>query len=146
MGKRDISEQDNRSVERLEVPANKIDIDSVCDRLFYLKNLCNQLLNSKSMVSNLNNEIPSQPLNDRVIKYTFQRKRKRDLCRVSAENASIEKNSLKKTNEGKLNNLLEPQKLTVTESSEDSGKIAEVAQQVSYLIAVDVSAYLCVYL
>ncbi|XP_075100643.1 uncharacterized protein LOC107823124 isoform X1 [Nicotiana tabacum] len=124
MGKRDISEQDNRSVERLEVPANKIDIDSVCDRLFYLKNLCNQLLNSKSMVSNLNNEIPSQPLNDRVIKYTFQRKRKR----VSAGNASPE-NSLKKTNEEKLNNLLEPQNLTVTESSEDSGETAEVAQQ-----------------
>nr|XP_016504841.1 PREDICTED: uncharacterized protein LOC107822794 isoform X1 [Nicotiana tabacum] len=129
MGKMDISEQDNRSGEGLEVPAYKIDIDSVCNQLFYLKKLCNQLLNSKSTVSNLNNENPSQPLNDRVIKYTFQRKRKRDLCRVSAENASIEKNSLKKTNEGKLNNLLEPQKLTVTESSEDSGKIAEVAQQ-----------------
>ncbi|KAJ8563235.1 hypothetical protein K7X08_031687 [Anisodus acutangulus] len=60
-GKMDLSEQD---------------IENVYNQLLFIKNLCNQLLNSESSVSDVNNRVPSQPLNDRVI-YTYQRKRKR---------------------------------------------------------------------
>ncbi|KAG5602368.1 hypothetical protein H5410_033738 [Solanum commersonii] len=78
MGKMDLSEED---------------IENVCNQLFFIKDLCSQLLKSESRVTDVNNRVPSQPLNDRVFKYTYQRKRKRELLSVSDEKASIAKSS-----------------------------------------------------
>ncbi|XP_004241520.1 uncharacterized protein [Solanum lycopersicum] len=78
MGKMDLSEED---------------IENVCNQLFFIKDLCNQLLKSESSVTDVNNRVPSQPINDRVFKYTYKRKRKRELLSVSDEKASIAKSS-----------------------------------------------------
>ncbi|MCD9642122.1 hypothetical protein HAX54_028788 [Datura stramonium] len=83
MGKMDLSEED---------------IENVCSQLLFIKNLCNQLLKSESRACDVNNRVPSQPLNDRVIENTYQRKRKRELLIVSDEKASIAKRSSKKKN------------------------------------------------
>ncbi|CAN4100464.1 unnamed protein product [Withania somnifera] len=53
------------------------DIENVCNQLLSIKNLCQQLLKSE-WASEVSNRVPRQPLNDRVIKYTYQRKRKRE--------------------------------------------------------------------
>ncbi|KAJ8559882.1 hypothetical protein K7X08_003940 [Anisodus acutangulus] len=74
------------------------DIENVYNQLLFIKNLCNQLLKSESSMCDVNNRVPSQPLNDRVIKYTYQRKRKRELLSVSYEKASIAKSPSKKKN------------------------------------------------
>ncbi|KAL3335581.1 hypothetical protein AABB24_031688 [Solanum stoloniferum] len=83
MGKMDLSEED---------------IENVCNQLFFIKDLCSQLLKSASRVTDVNNRVPSLPLNDRVFKYTYQRKRKRELLSVSDEKASITKSSQTKKN------------------------------------------------
>lgn len=44
---------------------------------------------SKSKASDTTNEIPSQPMNPKVIKYTFQRKRKREPLSSSDESVSL---------------------------------------------------------
>ncbi|XAR65426.1 hypothetical protein NMG60_11009555 [Bertholletia excelsa] len=69
-------------------------------------------------------------LTGRVIKYTFQRKRKREALDGSAGNASIENNVLKEMEMGKRNDLLETEKSgSITESSRDSRRVAQVARQ-----------------
>ncbi|XP_055832832.1 uncharacterized protein LOC129901612 [Solanum dulcamara] len=72
------------------------DIDNVCNQLLFIKKLCNKLLNSESKASDVKNRVSNQPLNDRVFKYTYQRKRTRELLSVPDEKASIAKNSQRK--------------------------------------------------
>ncbi|XP_059299942.1 uncharacterized protein LOC132052431 isoform X1 [Lycium ferocissimum] len=93
-GKMDLSEQD---------------IENICNQLLFIKNLCNQLLKSESRASDVDNRVPSQPLNNRVIKYTYQRKRKRELLSASDENASIPKSPSKNKNVLKLHSFLDTQ-------------------------------------
>ncbi|XP_009764934.1 uncharacterized protein LOC107789962 [Nicotiana tabacum] len=120
MAKIDPPRQGSRSLESLEVPVYRID----------LENISSQLLNSESKTSDANDEVPSQAVNDRVIKYTFQRKRKRESLSVLEENAPIEKNSSKEINGKKQNDDLEPKMTSsATESSRDSRRVAQVARQ-----------------
>ncbi|KAM3232480.1 hypothetical protein P3L10_017839 [Capsicum annuum] len=74
------------------------DIENVCNQLLFIKNLCDQLLVSESRASDVNNRVPSQPLNGRMIKYKYQRKRRREFLSVSDEKASISKSSSKSKN------------------------------------------------
>ncbi|KAJ8553837.1 hypothetical protein K7X08_024515 [Anisodus acutangulus] len=97
MAKIDPPRHESRSLEGFEVPADKIDFE----------NVSSQLLNSLSKIADVNGEVPSQTLNDRVIKYTFQRKRKREQLSVSEENAPIERSSSKELNGEKLNGHVE---------------------------------------
>ncbi|KMT10472.1 hypothetical protein BVRB_5g115960 [Beta vulgaris subsp. vulgaris] len=73
--------------------------------------------------------ISSPPLKDRVLKYTFQRKRKKES--VSGDDSSLlEENPLKRKMVKKQNGNLEaPKSGTVTESSRDSRRMAQVARQ-----------------
>ncbi|XP_059303858.1 uncharacterized protein LOC132055872 [Lycium ferocissimum] len=97
MAKIDPPRHESRSLESLEVPVNRTDFE----------NVSSQLLNSLSKIADVNGEVPSQTLNDRVIKYTFQRKRKREQLNVSEENAPIEKSSSKELNGEKRNGHVE---------------------------------------
>lgn len=83
MGKMDLSEED---------------IENVCNHLLFIKDLCSRLLKSESRATDVNNRVPSESLNDRVIKfkYTYERKRKRELSSVSDEKASIAESSQRK--------------------------------------------------
>lgn len=69
---------------------------------------------------------------ERIIKYTFQRKRKRQPLSVSEVNVSLEKNILEKETGSKQNDPpeLELQKSSlITESSRESRRLAQVARQ-----------------
>ncbi|MCD9643824.1 hypothetical protein HAX54_031671 [Datura stramonium] len=120
MAKTDPPRQESRSLESLEVPVDRTDFE----------NVNSQLLNSLSKTADVNGEVPSQTMNDRVIKYTFQRKRKREQLSASERNAPIEKNISKELNGEKLNGHVEPKvSNSTTESSRDSRRMAQVARQ-----------------
>ncbi|XP_009598550.1 uncharacterized protein [Nicotiana tomentosiformis] len=119
MAKIDPPRQGSRYLESLEVPVYRTD----------LENISRQLFNSESKTSDANDEVPSQTVNDRVIKYTFQRKRKRESLSVLEENAPIEKISSKEINGEKQNDLEPNMSSSVTESSRDSRRVAQVARQ-----------------
>ncbi|KAJ8536413.1 hypothetical protein K7X08_034814 [Anisodus acutangulus] len=121
MAKIDPPRHESRSLESLEVPVDKTDFENVSSR---------SLNSSLSKIADVNGEVPSQSLNERVIKYTFQRKRKREQLSVSEENAPIEKSSSKELNGEELNGHVEPKMSnSVTESSRDSRRMAQVARQ-----------------
>ncbi|XP_055828091.1 uncharacterized protein LOC129896259 [Solanum dulcamara] len=112
--------QESRSFESLEVPINRPDFE----------NVSTQLSNSLSKIADVYGEVPSQTSKDRVIKYTFQRKRKREQLSVSEENTPLEKSSPKAVNGEKLNGHVEPKMSnSATESSRDSRRMAQVARQ-----------------
>ncbi|KAF3654351.1 putative pentatricopeptide repeat-containing protein, chloroplastic-like [Capsicum annuum] len=120
MAKIDSPRQESRSLESLEVPVDSLDFE----------NVSSQSLNSLTKIAEVYGEVPSQTSKDRVIKYTFQRKRKREQFSVSEENAPIEKSSSKEINEEKLNGHVEPKMSnSATESSRDSRRTAQVARQ-----------------
>lgn len=88
------------------------------------------IIHSVSKASDTTNEVPSQPVNHRVIKYTFQRKRKRDTLTISDGNVSLENSTLKRKTVEKHNDSAEPDKsCLVTESSRESRRLAQVARQ-----------------
>ncbi|KAF8378358.1 hypothetical protein HHK36_029697 [Tetracentron sinense] len=73
---------------------------------------------------------PTQVANDRLLKYTFKRKRKKEILSILDENTSLEKNTLKMTGD-KQNGALEPQKSSlIIESSRHSRRLVQVARQV----------------
>ncbi|KAM7471357.1 hypothetical protein LguiA_009540 [Lonicera macranthoides] len=88
------------------------------------------LVKSKSGASGTSNEVPSQPVSDRIIKYTFHRKRKREPLSNSNGNDSLDKGPSKRKMGEKLNGSLETHKSGwVPESSRDSRRLAQVARQ-----------------
>ncbi|KAG5618272.1 hypothetical protein H5410_018096 [Solanum commersonii] len=120
MAKMDSPRQESRSLENLAVHSDRPDFVTVSS----------QPGNSLSKIADVYGEVPSQTPKDRVIKYTFQRKRKREQLSVSEENAPIEKNSPKELNGEKLNGHVEPKMSnSATESSRDSRRMAQVARQ-----------------
>ncbi|KAH0687082.1 hypothetical protein KY284_017635 [Solanum tuberosum] len=122
MAKMDSSRQESRSLENLVVHIDRPDFVTVSS----------QPGNSLSKIADVYGEVPSQTPKDRVIKYTFQRKRKREQLSVSEENAPIEKSSPKELNGEKLNGHVEPKMSnSATESSRDSRRMAQVARQVN---------------
>lgn len=120
MAKMDSPRQESRSLENLAVHIDRPDFVTVSS----------QPGNSLSKIADVYGEVPSQTPKDRVIKYTFQRKRKREQLSVSEENAPIEKSSPKELNGEKLNGHVEPKMSnSATESSRDSRRMAQVARQ-----------------
>ncbi|PSR89617.1 Golgin subfamily A member 6-like protein [Actinidia chinensis var. chinensis] len=82
------------------------------------------VVNSEDNTSGTPSGIPNQPVADRVIKYTFQRKRKKEFLSSSDGNANFEKTVLKKKTAEKM----EKPSLTI-DSSRDSRRVAQVARQ-----------------
>lgn len=112
--------EENGSIENSGVPACKMDLKFDVP-----------LVNSELKVSDTANGMPSQTVNDRVIKYTFQRKRKRERLSSSDGGALVEKSNLTRNTGEKQNGSLESQKSTsIVESSRDSRRLAQVARQV----------------
>ncbi|PSS07827.1 Myosin-2 heavy chain like [Actinidia chinensis var. chinensis] len=88
------------------------------------------VVNSEAKTSDTPSGIPNQPVADRVIKYTFQRKRKKESLSSSDGNANFEESVLKKKTAEKQNDLLQMEKPSLmTESSRDSRRVAQVARQ-----------------
>ncbi|KAF3444721.1 hypothetical protein FNV43_RR14414 [Rhamnella rubrinervis] len=100
-----------------------------------------EILNVSSVNSDLkdviaseqSNESPSHVENSRLLKYTFQRKRKKEAVSNPDEIASPEKSSVEMVTVDKENNGTEPQK-SRNESSRDSRRLAQVARQFSTIM------------
>ncbi|PSR96665.1 Serine/threonine-protein kinase dyrk2 [Actinidia chinensis var. chinensis] len=89
------------------------------------------IANSQTETSSTTNGISNQPVtNSRVIKYTFQRKRKRESLSTFDWKDSPEKSSLKIRAAEEQNGLLETEKSSsITELPRDSWHLAQVARQ-----------------
>ncbi|XP_019053326.1 PREDICTED: uncharacterized protein LOC104596210 isoform X2 [Nelumbo nucifera] len=75
--------------------------------------------------------VPTQAVNDRLLKYTFRRKRKKESLSSPDENASLEKKSMpnRRTRDNQ-SSAQEPQKSSlIIESSRDSRRLVQVARQ-----------------
>lgn len=90
------------------------------------------LSNSKDAKSSIEtNESPSKSDNSKFLKYTFQRKRKKESINSSDVHTSPEKSVVKRRAAEKQTDAPEPQKSTmINESSRDSRRLAQVARQV----------------
>ncbi|XP_054805171.1 uncharacterized protein LOC129308157 [Prosopis cineraria] len=111
--------QESLSMERLEVPAFRANFEAA-----------NQLSDKQDLkASDRDEKVSCQPANNRLLKYTFQRKRK-DTQSSPDVDCSLEESSLKKKCEVKQNEHVKPQKsCSITESSRDSRQLAQVARQ-----------------
>ncbi|XWS40819.1 hypothetical protein CRYUN_Cryun17cG0028300 [Craigia yunnanensis] len=88
--------------------------------------------------SNVTNESSTKVdnANDRLLKYTFRRKRKKESFSIPDEKTS-EESSLKRLIGEKENNLQETSKSNlVNESSRDCRRLAQVAHQVGFLLSI----------
>ncbi|CAL0306842.1 unnamed protein product [Lupinus luteus] len=118
--KSDLTRQESLSTESLEVSSCRADAEQA-----------NGSPDNKpdQKASDLGDKVSSQPANEKFLKYTFQRKRKKESVRSTNADCSLENGSLKKSVE-KQNGHVEPQKsCPVTESSRDSRRLAQVARQ-----------------
>lgn len=72
----------------------------------------------------------TQPINERIIKYTFHRKRKKEFVNQSNGNTSLENKTSGRQALEKKNDTLEQEKANqITELSRDSRRLAQVARQ-----------------
>ncbi|THG22649.1 hypothetical protein TEA_021763 [Camellia sinensis var. sinensis] len=106
------------------------------------------VVNSETKTPGTSSGIPYNHVADRVIKYTFQRKRKKESLSSSDGNAALEECILKKKTADKQNGSLEMEKSSsITESSRDSRRLAQVARQMrENLLDLHVVSVLEVYL
>ncbi|XP_002517428.3 uncharacterized protein LOC8280610 [Ricinus communis] len=73
---------------------------------------------------------PSQVNNNGILKYTFQRKRKKEALNSSDQNSSIKRSDVKRRAGERQNDLSDPQTSSfINESSRDSRQLAQVARQ-----------------
>lgn len=80
--------------------------------------------------------ICNQPMRERIIKYTFQRKRKKECFGESNGVISLESDSSRRRTLEKQRNPVEQEMPNlVTESSRDSPQLAQVAHQVGFMAA-----------
>ena len=85
-------------------------------------------------VSEASNSSPSRADNNRLLRYTFQRKRKKESFSKPDENSSIENSTIKRRAVEKQSGAPEPQDCSlINESSRDSRRLAQVARQVGFL-------------
>lgn len=83
---------------------------------------------------------PSKPDFNRVVKYTFQRKRKKESMSISGANTSPDKTIVKRRAADKQDDAPEPEKSSlINESSRDSRRMAQVARQVGFLFSFYIS-------
>ncbi|CAJ1943970.1 unnamed protein product [Sphenostylis stenocarpa] len=118
MDKSDLTRQDSLSAESVEVPACKnVEASNV------------SLDKMDPKVSDVDAKVSNRPTSDRFLKYTFCRKRKKEVVSCDDDCSQDNTNSKKKCGE-KQEGHLEPQKsCTMTESSRDSRRLAQVARQ-----------------
>ncbi|XP_052176296.1 uncharacterized protein LOC127790718 isoform X2 [Diospyros lotus] len=84
----------------------------------------------KEKTSGTSTRLLNYPSADRVFKYTFQRKRKREALSSSDGNTSVENSILNKKAAEKQNHPMETEKSSSTiESSRDKRRLAQVARQ-----------------
>lgn len=92
------------------------------------------LFSKDAEVSAETNGSPSQADNNRLLRYTFQRKRKKELLSSPDEKASLENTSNKRrTGEKQCDAPTPKDSSLVNESSRDSRRLAQVAHQVGFL-------------
>ncbi|XP_059450588.1 uncharacterized protein LOC132181401 [Corylus avellana] len=81
-------------------------------------------------VSETSNGSPSPADNNRLLRYTFQRKRKKESFSKPDENSSIQNSTIKRRAVEKQSGASEPQDCSlINESSRDSRRLAQVARQ-----------------
>jgi uncharacterized coiled-coil protein SlyX len=112
---------------------NLINLDSELDI-----GMINAPLMSSSLkdaeVSEASNSSPSRADNNRLLRYTFQRKRKKESFSKPDENSSFENSTIKRRAVEKQSGASEPQDCSlINESSRDSRRLAQVARQVGFL-------------
>ncbi|XP_061373522.1 uncharacterized protein LOC133315859 [Gastrolobium bilobum] len=121
LDKSDLTRQRSLSTENLDVPACRADVEAA--------NESSDKLDPKK-VSYLDEKVSSRSANDKFLKYTFYRKRKKEAISVPDTNCSLETRSSKKNCGEKQNGYVEPQKsCTMAESTRDSRRLAQVARQ-----------------
>lgn len=127
------------STERSVVGVSKTD----------LENIDEPIVHSACKTSDTTDGVPSQSVNHRVIKFTFQRKRKRSTSNVSDGNESSENSTLKRKAVEKRNDSAEADKsCSVAESSREKRRLAQVARQVGdlYLNSHCFSLIMCLHI
>ncbi|XP_065876673.1 uncharacterized protein [Euphorbia lathyris] len=111
-------EQDAVSGLSSKFPACKTDFEAACV----------SLSNSNSKEPDASEASPNQPVNNKFLKFTFQRKRKKELPNSPDGDSSLENNTRKM--EGEVNGSLELHKSSlIPESSRDNRRLAQVARQ-----------------
>ncbi|OIW17708.1 hypothetical protein TanjilG_29058 [Lupinus angustifolius] len=119
LGKSDLTRQESLSTEGLEVSSSRADVKP--------PNGSPEKPDPKA--SDFDEKVSCQPANNKFLKYTFQRKRKKEPVTSADADCSLENDSLKKSAE-KQNGRVEPQKsCPMTESSRESRRLAQVARQ-----------------
>lgn len=118
-----VVKQESTAVENSGFPSSELNLE-----ILNVSSVNSDLKDVKA--SEQSNESPSHAENSRLLKYTFQRKRKKEAVSNPDEIASPEKSSMEMMTVDKENNATEPQK-SRNESSRDSRRLAQVARQVS---------------
>ncbi|KAJ1439002.1 hypothetical protein SESBI_02778 [Sesbania bispinosa] len=119
LDKSDLTRQESLSTESLDVPACK-DVEAANGSLDKMD----------PKVSDLEEKVSSRSVNDKFLKYTFRRKRKKESVSSDDVDCSLDNSSSKKKYGEMQNGHVEPQKsCTMTESSRDSRRLAQVARQ-----------------
>ena len=115
-----LSRQESGSLEISEAQNSTVDLETA-----------NVLVGNSDLKISDKTDVPSQP----VLKYTFHRKRKKEILSHADGNLSLEKNMLKRSTDETQNGPSEPQLASlIPESSRDSRQLAQVARQVSKLL------------
>ncbi|KAL3018494.1 hypothetical protein AAZX31_05G031500 [Glycine max] len=131
LDKSDLTRQESLSAESVEVPACK-DVEASNGSLDKMD----------SKVSDLDEKVSNRSTGDKF-KFTFCRKRKKEAISCDDVDCSQDNTSSKKKCGEKQDDHVEPQKsCTMTESSRDSRRLAQVARQVGDLLMV-VSIFHC---
>lgn len=131
LDKSDLTRQESLSAESVEVPACK-DVEASNGSLDKMD----------SKVSDLDEKVSNRSTGDKF-KYTFCRKRKKEAVSCDDVDCSQDNTSSKKKCGEKQDGHVEPQKsCTMTESSRDSRRLAQVARQVGDLQMI-VSIFHC---
>ncbi|KAA0055198.1 Nuclear mitotic apparatus 1 [Cucumis melo var. makuwa] len=120
VGKSDFASQESLCGENLEASTDKVDLDLVKESSIQL-----DMKNSDVI-----DEIPSQQSNNKVLKYTFQRKRKKESLSSPDGKSSVDESISKKRMKDKQSVSSESDKFSLmTESSRDNRRLAQVARQ-----------------
>ncbi|XP_022738162.1 uncharacterized protein LOC111290910 [Durio zibethinus] len=118
--KKVLTRQESGSTENSGVPSCKTDLEIVDV----------SAVNSEVKVSEITEGSCTQPVNNKFLMYTFQRKRKKDSLSSPDRDCSLDDGISQRKTEEKQNGSLDSEKSTLTtESSRDSRRVAQVARQ-----------------
>ncbi|GMY24082.1 LOC110645823 isoform [Fagus crenata] len=118
INKLDMTMQESLSAENSGVQCCRTDVETFDE----------SLVNSDLKASD-SNDVVSQTVNNRFLKYTFRRKRKKESLSSPDWDSSLDNGTLNRDTRKNQNGSLEPQNTLVTESSRDSRRLAQVARQ-----------------